>query len=490
MRRTVVLWLLLCAWLPVAAQQVQAATQQVRVSVRDSTVIKQLFFNGLRDKLNEDYSRGLLSFGKIVAIDPVNAAAYYEIALLNYRMDNLGEAEIAIRKAVAIDKGNMWYWKLLAEFDKRKGNMTDLVRVFDQLIALVPDEDTYYFDRSNALLLQGKRQEALAGYDLIEEKFGASPALAEARERATGERPSQPGQEDLLTGDPVARAKGFLAKNDFKSAAAVLESVAVNYQDDPLFLALYGDVLFENGELPAALIYYQKALKLTDQLYGVWEKVINIHILLGEYKQMIAIGDAALAVYPNQAILYYYMAFALHRELQNEKALTYIKTALQLDGDNNSLQALIVALQAEIFIDENKLADADAAFKKAVDLDPENYLIVNNYAYYLALTGKQLAKAESLIGLAATILPADASVADTYAFVLFKRAKYALARTWAEKALQNNEAENSVYLEHYGDILFFLGETENAVIQWQKSKDAGNDAALLNRKINEKKYFK
>lgn len=483
MKRVVVLWLLLAAVLPVAAQQVV-------VSARDSLAIKQLFFDGLRNKLNEDYSRGLSSFGKIVAIDPGNAAAYYEIALLNYRLDLMNEAVIAIKKAVAIDDNNIWYWKLLAELDKRNGNMADLVGVFDRLIALVPDEDSYYFDRSSALLLQGKKQEALQGYNLIEKKFGSSAALTEARERATGLQSPQPEQNDALTADPVARAKAFLAKNDFKSAAREMESVAGSYEDDPLFLALYGDVLFENGNLPAALACYQKALKLTDQLYGVWEKVINIHILLGEYKQMIEVGDAALAVYPNQAILYYYMAFALHREMQNEKGLAYIKTAMQLDGDNRSLRALIMALQAEILMDENKLADADAAFNKAVSLDPENYLIVNSYAFYLALTGKQLAKAESLIELAAVVLPADASVADTYAFVLFKRGKYALAKIWIEKALKNNAAENSVYLEHYGDILFFLGEKELAVRQWQKSKDAGNDSVLLNQKINEKKYFK
>jgi len=34
------------------------------------------------------------------------------------------------------------------------------------------------------------------------------------------------------------------------------------------------------------------------------------------------------------------------------------------------------------------------------------------------------------------------------------------------------------------------GDKEAALIQWQKAKDAGNGSELLNKKINEKKYFK
>lgn len=483
MKRIVVLWCILSGGIGVFAQQVPLTSS-------DSIAVKQLFFAGLRDKLNEDYNRGILNFGKAAAIDPGNAAAWYEIALLNYRMSKFTEAEAAIKKAITVDGNNIWYLKLLAEFYKRNGNMTALVAVFDRLIALSPEEQSFYFDKSNAFLIQGKKMEALAGYDAIEKKFGDVEGLAEARERATGVAAPAGSSKIDKENDPVLRAKAFLAKNDFKSAAHELESVAATFEDDPLFLALYGDVLFEAGDLAKSLSYYKKALKLTDQLYVVWEKSLNIQILMGQYKEMIEMGEAALSVYPNQAILYYYMAFSLHREAKNTEALSYIKNSLQLDGENRSLQALIFALQAEILIDENKLPEADLAFNKAVEADPENYLIINNYAYYLALRGRQLAKAESLIAVAAEAMPADESVADTYAFVLFKRGKYTLARTWIEKAIKNNEADNSVYFEHYGDILFFLGEQEKAVSQWQRSKETGNDSALLNQKINEKKYIK
>ncbi|MCX2481213.1 tetratricopeptide repeat protein [Pedobacter sp. MC2016-15] len=459
----------------------QAAAQQAVTPVRDSSLIKQLFFAGLKDKLNENYDKSNESFSRITAIDPRNAAAWYEIALLNFRQNRMPEAETAIKTAVGLDKDNLWYWKLMAELYKSTGNMEKLIPAFDQLIRLSPEQKNFYFDRANALSIAGKKEEALAAYTLLEKKFGPSASLNRAKQRVAAEP---------LPADSMAMATLYAGQKNFQAAARILKNIAPAHLDDPLYFALSGDILYENGNLPAALRSYHKALKISDQLYGVWEKVLNIHILLGQYKQMIEMGEAALSVYPNQAILYYYMAFALHREEKNSAALSNIKTALSLDGENKELQALIFALQAEILIDERKPDAADAAFDKAIRLDPKNYLIMNNYAYYLALRNENLNKAITLIDVAARALPNDASIADTYALVLFKGGKYTIARTWIEKALENKEAGNSVYLEHYGDILFLLGEADNAVLQWKKSRDAGNDSTLLKRKIDEKKYVK
>jgi tetratricopeptide (TPR) repeat protein len=285
---------------------------------------------------------------------------------------------------------------------------------------------------------------------------------------------------------------GGVARNKARTqeAGELAKIMVESNPSDPKAQALYGDILYQQGSLSAALEQYQAVLKKTEDLYAVWEQVLNIQTSLGLYKEAVKTGDAALGIYPNQAIIYYYTAFALHRDNQNAAALSNIKTALQLDGDNKDLQALILGLQGEILIDEQKFSEANTAFDKAVALAPTNYLLLNNYAFYLALRNQHLDKAESLIAKAAAAMPGNPSVADTYALVLLKLEKYDQAKVWAEQALQGNGAKNGLYLEHYGDILFLKGEKELALVQWQKAKEAGNDSGILNRKINEKKYIK
>ena len=57
-----------------------------------------------------------------------------------------------------------------------------------------------------------------------------------------------------------------------------------------------------------------------------------------------------------------------------------------------------------------------------------------------------------------------------------------------EKALANDKDHSAVQFEHYGDIMFQLGDTDTALKNWKKAKDNGGDSPILEKKINEKKY--
>ncbi|SFH30382.1 tetratricopeptide repeat protein [Pedobacter insulae] len=541
------------------------------LKVRDSNIVKELFFAGLKEKMLENYVSAGANFKKIIELSPENDAAFFELANVNFRQQKLLDAEINIKKAIAVNPKNIWYFKLQSEIYKRNGNMDALIPVFDKLITLSPLNEDYYFDRANALFLAGKADEALNAYDLIEKKFGTSTALTTAVQRIklqNTEVSSDAAIEKILAENPtdvknhLYLSGALVEKNKKEEAISVLQKAKLlepgNYEidlaiadiyqsqrknelaivplraafahpampvenkikiitqmlprfsnalvvkdateltevalkaspNDAKLLILYGDVLYQQGDLTRAKGQYQAAIKISEQLYIAWEKLLAMQTLTGQYNDAIKTGEDALAIYPNQAILYYYRAFALHRNGQNAEAGIEIKSALLLDGEDTKLKAMIFALQAEVLIDQQKLKEADQAFDKSIALEPNNYLTLSNYAYYLALRNHNLSKAEMLASKAAAAQPKNASIADTYAFVLFKLEKYELAKALIQRALQNNEGSNPVYLEHYGDILFVKGEKEAGLLQWQKAKQAGNDSQKLTKKINEKKYIK
>lgn len=544
--------------------------QQAPVTVKDSSAIKELFFAGLKEKLTENYVNANNSFSKILLIDPSNHPAHFEIANIQLRQNKLLDAEVSIKKALALQPNNVWYLKLQTEIYKRSGNMDALVQVFDQLIKLDPEAENYYFDRANALYIAGKVDESQKAYDLLEEKFGVSKASTTAKQRfkKQGEMVNGNDLQKLISDNPsdvknyLDLSGTLLEKNQNEEALTVLlkaknldaDNYEVNlaladvyqalkkpeeafmslkvafsnpemplpskvkilsqmllrfnkpevvknatelglitlndHKDDAKVVVLYGDILYQQGNLSGAKEQYLLAIKQSEQLYIAWEKLLGVQTLMGSYAEAVKTGEEALTIYPNQAILYYYRAFALHRNGQNAEASFELKNALQLDPEDANLKAMILALQAEVLIDQGKLKEADLAFDKAVVLAPNNYLTMSNYAYYLALRNHDLPKAERLASKAASALPQNSSILDTYAIVLFKLNRIDDALVYIQKALKNNEAGNPVYLEHYGDILFLKGDKESAVAQWQKAKNAGNDSEKLNRKINEKKYIK
>ncbi|WEK19728.1 MAG: tetratricopeptide repeat protein [Candidatus Pedobacter colombiensis] len=334
--------------------------QRPMALLADTAMVKVLFFAGLRDKLNEDYSRANESFNKILQLDVKNAAVYYEIAIVNYRQNNLYEAEMAIKKATALEANNTWYWMLMAELYKRKGDMNAMAGVLNQLIRLSPDKRDYYFDRSNAYLMAGKIPEAMKGYDELEKKFGPSDELTRARRR-------------VVSGGPV-NISGEEGRKHDDGKSGVEPAVA----EQGMQLA---ESLYKKGDLNGALAQFKLVLQGDEHPYRAWEQALNIQLLLKQYKDAIKTADAALAIYPNQAILYYFMALALHQDHQYDLALTNVKSALELDADNG------------------------------------------------------------------------------------------------------------IYLELYGDVLFVRGDTALALVQWKKAKAAGNGSEKLTRKINERKYL-
>ncbi|MBT3622335.1 MAG: hypothetical protein HN535_06280 [Flavobacteriales bacterium] len=58
-----------------------------------------------------------------------------------------------------------------------------------------------------------------------------------------------------------------------------------------------------------------------------------------------------------------------------------------------------------------------------------------------------------------------------------------------EKALQNGGDKSAVVVEHYGDILYQLGDVEGAIIQWKNAKELGVASKFLNQKIEDRKLY-
>lgn len=62
------------------------------------------------------------------------------------------------------------------------------------------------------------------------------------------------------------------------------------------------------------------------------------------------------------------------------------------------------------------------------------------------------------------------SYENTYGWIMYKQGKYSDAKIWIEKSLANGSDRSATVLEHYGDVVFHLGDNVKAL------KDAGNQS--------------
>ncbi|MEM9849993.1 MAG: hypothetical protein AAF847_19035, partial [Bacteroidota bacterium] len=79
--------------------------------------------------------------------------------------------------------------------------------------------------------------------------------------------------------------------------------------------------------------------------------------------------------------------------------------------------------------------------------------------------------------------PNQAYLEHTYAWVLHQQQKFKAAKKWIESALEKQET--ALFVEHYGDILFALGDKTAALEQWKKAQSLGTSSKALEQKIRE-----
>ena len=125
---------------------------------------------------------------------------------------------------------------------------------------------------------------------------------------------------------------------------------------------------------------------------------------------------------------------------------------------------------------------SDEHFEKVLFLDPENTIVLNNYAYYLSLRKSNLEKAKSMSYKCNELESDNSTYQDTYAWVLYQQEDYKNAKIWLEKAISNGGDSSAVIIEHYGDVLYKLGNLKEARKQWIRALDVGSGGEFFIKK--------
>jgi tetratricopeptide (TPR) repeat protein len=219
-----------------------------------------------------------------------------------------------------------------------------------------------------------------------------------------------------------------------------------------------------------------------------WEQLVRIELGDNSLDDAIKDGEEALSIFPNQAWMNYLVGVALVQKKQYNKALNYISNVPSLETQDKSLLSQSYSVMGDCYHGMKDDKKSDEAYDKSIGYNPDNIYTLNNFAYYLSLRNEQLDKAAEMSKHSNDLQPNTASFEDTYAWILFKQKKYSEAKIWIEKAIMHDKDKSAVQTEHYGDILFYLGDVDGAVQNWTKAKQLDGSGAVLDRKINEKKY--
>lgn len=259
---------------------------------------------------------------------------------------------------------------------------------------------------------------------------------------------------------------------------------------------LYGAYKAGTGDYTAAAEQFSYSVDLDPTQIGTWQSLVQVYSDTNDAEKMLLTCRKAEKYFPGSPYFLLNAALALAVDERPAQALAMLDS---IDADqvaNDQLGSAIAATRGDLLYRVGERDSAFKAYSEAIELNPDNYMALNNCAYYMADNGIELDKAELYASIAVAAQPENDTFIDTYAWVFFRKKDYKKAREEIDKVLKLNTKEDGtsaidsaeVY-SHAGDIYFMDGAHREALDFWKKALEIAPDDALLAKKVKYKTFF-
>jgi tetratricopeptide (TPR) repeat protein len=492
--------------------------EALRADPRNPVLVERAFVASLA---NGDMAQAFDLADRLVRQDAKNGLAHLALGVRALRARNFAQARSHLAKGGNTRRGDItailltaWSWAGSGEFNKAL-EATD--RLTDRPFALFRDyhaalileqakrpqeaarrmRAAYESERSTLRLVdayarmearQGRREEALRAYRAFEEALPRHPIVTDAMRRISAGEQIEP-----LVRSPVA------------GAGEVLYGL--------------GAAGVRQGDELAAIIYLRLALHLAP------EHALAA-ISLGDLYERIKQGDRAIEVYesvpaasPLRASADLQIGLVLETLERKEEAQQHLEAIIKRAPDDPEPLLALANLQRSrksfadaaqtytralalskspgrgdwttyyfrgVSYERSKqwpLAEAD--FKKALELYPDQPLVLNYLGYSWVDQGVNLDEAFKMLRRAVDLRPDDGYIVDSLGWAFYRLGRYEDALRELERAIELKPSD-PVINDHLGDVYWKVGRRLEARFQWNHARDLNpepEDLPKILRKI-------
>lgn len=342
-----------------------------------------------------------------------------------------------------------------------------------------PEGEIYNFDLASVYLQLGKKDEfissSLNGF--------SCPSI-----------PFQVKFNKLI--NSLSNKNSFINSEDGqKFYTQVFDTLVSQYPDEEQLFSLYSEYSTSLNNIDKSISLYEQLLLSHDISPESWHDFLLKLSSKGDNDKLFDYTSKAIVNNPDDPLI-----LLLYGEcfIQKNNYLDAIKPLRQsysvlLQNSNPQTNNLKVAVMNDLasayfYVDSTK--EAYYFFEEVLKVDNYNLTALNNYSYYLSISGGDLDKAEQMSRKTIEIDPLNSTYLDTYAWILFKKKNYSESLFIMERAIDNlkrDEGLMEIY-DHYGDILYMTGQVDKAVEYWNKAFDE-SQSDIIKQKIDAKKII-
>ena len=207
-----------------------------------------------------------------------------------------------------------------------------------------------------------------------------------------------------------------------------------------------------------------------------------------QWKELTEEGRKAYARFP-QETAFLEMASMGHYNLEEyDKVLEICDKVLEVAPSDSSKTLRAWSTKGDIYHQLGSPKKSYKAYEKALKINPDYVYVLNNYAYYLSLEGRNLKKAHAMSRKTIEAEPDNATYLDTFGWILFLMGRPEEAKPHFKHAMLYGGKDSAVILDHYAEVLFALGEYDRAMVYWNQAiRKNDGDIKDLEERINLRK---
>lgn len=497
------------------------------------------YYLALTELDKKDVSKAEECFRKAMELDPQNFWYRYRLAKL-YSLTQRQELTIEMYEKLLDDfpKKSDIYFELVelysaqGAYDKSLETIDEIEKVlglteglaiyrFNLLRALDRQEDAYRSlesynkDYSSPVVLT-----TLADYEMS--MYNDSTALAyynEALELSPDYSLALLGKAEALRmtrryDEYFDALNRFVADSDAHVAAKSEYLMAVVQRTDPKFIRSFIPQLDsvinrtvhmhpnDSSMLQTAAVYYystdrkeqskdlfRKGVETWPESFAANANFVEFLMYAQEWETLSVEGRKAFERFPDEPAFLEMASVGDFNLKEYDKVLQICNRVIEVAPNDSSATLRAWSTMGDIYhtLGDNK--KAYRAYDKALKINPDYVYVLNNYAYYLSMEGKNLKKAYNMSRKAIEAEPDNATYLDTFAWILYLQGKALEAKPFFKHAMLYGGKDSAVILDHYAEVLYALKEYDMAFVYWnlarQKNKD--NDIPDLDERIEERR---
>lgn len=389
----------------------------------------------------------------------------------------------------------------------RKGDNKRAFGEMENLVAEYPQDLRYRVVLGDVYLQNGKKEEA---YDIYQQVLAEEPdnamamySLASYYEETGQDSLYQQQLDSLLLNRKVTPdiksniMRQLIIRNeqvdgDSLRIITLFDRIMQQDPDEPDLPMLYAQYLLSKGMNQQSLPVLRRVLDIDPTNTAARMTLLGEAVRQKDYKGIVNLCEAGIESNPDMLEFYYYLAFGyIQEDNRTDDVLSTCQKALAHVTPESKKEVVseFYAIMGDSYHTKGMTEQAFAAYDSALVYNPDNIVVLNNYAYYLSLERRDLDRAEEMSYRTVKAEPGNATYLDTYAWVLFEKGNYAEARLYIDDAMKNGGGESSGVAEHCGDIYYMTGDVDGALKYWKQAWDMGIRTDVLKEKIEKKKYI-